>query len=473
MDVHVSLIGRDNLGGEIHRQLRQAILDGRLRAGEALPASRELARRLGVSRTTVTRAYERLAGEGFISPRVGAGTFVNALPAHSATSLKHGARTGVLNPRQVWKEIPFSDDFAQSVTYDFRCGQPDAALFPRDAWNRLMRSALQSNVSTGAAYGHPSGFRPLREAIARHIGISRGVACSADDIVITSGTQQAIDLVARVLVSSGARVAVEDPGYRPVRFLLQSLGARVAGVRVDREGIIVDTIPRGTRLLYVTPSHQYPLGVSMSLSRRLELVAWAERSGAAIIEDDYDSEFRFGGRPIEPLHALDTSGQVVYVGSFSKTLLPALRLGFMVTPPSLRSAVHRAKYVTDWHSPILAQAALARFMDEGGFARHLRKVSAVYRERHEIISSALASDLGDHLEPIASSVGLHIAALARRASVARIHAVVQRAAQRGAALHPLSRFSMGKPLAGLFIAYGGIPTRLLSEGLSLLHGCFD
>ncbi|CCV07142.1 Uncharacterized HTH-type transcriptional regulator yhdI (fragment) [Mesorhizobium metallidurans STM 2683] len=196
----------------------------------------------------------------------------------------------------------------------------------------------------------------------------------------------------------GDRIAVEDPCYGPPRHLFKSLGIHVVGVPVDREGLLVEALPRGVRAVYVTPSHQYPLSVTMTLPRRQALLAWAERNNAAIIEDDYDSEFRFADRPLEPLQTLDTRGRVVYVGSFSKTMLPTLRLGFLVTPPSLRLALHKAKFVSDWHSSTLGQAALARFIDEGAFARHIRRVSAIYRERHQILADAITRDFAEHLE---------------------------------------------------------------------------
>jgi GntR family transcriptional regulator/MocR family aminotransferase len=248
----------------------------------------------------------------------------------------------------------------------------------------------------------------------------------------------------------------------------------VVGVPVDRDGLIVDALPHQARLVYVTPSHQFPLGMSMSLSRRLALLAWAERNNAAIVEDDYDSEFRFGGRPIEPLHTLDTAGRVVYVGSFSKTLLPTLRLGFLVTPPSLSAAVHKAKFVTDWHTGLPVQAALARFIEDGSFARHIRKVGAVYRVRHARIVDVVARDFADHLEVIPSAVGLHVAVLARSRSAEQIDAVIRRAADAGVELLALSRFAVDRPPpAGLLVGYGAIPTTRLEEGLLRLRSCFD
>jgi len=474
MEFHVTLVGRKDLSGAIYRQLRRAIVDGKLRPGDLLPPSRELARRLGVSRTTVTLAYDRLAGESFVEPRLGSGTFVGELGARTPDQTRAGQTGRALRPRTVWDSISLPPPLDRRARFDFRTGLPDATLFPHEQWRRLMARQLRSEASAAGAYSHPAGHRGLREAIARHIGISRGVDTSADNVTVTNGTQQALDILARVLLAPGDRVAVEDPGYPPPKHLFTSLGARVVGVTVDREGLVVSSIPRGIRLVYVTPSHQYPLGVPMALSRRLKLLAWANRHNAAIIEDDYDSEFRFGGRPIEPLQTLDTTGRVLYVGSFSKTMLPALRLGFLVTPPSLRTAVHKAKHVTDWHSSMLAQAVLARFIDEGGFALHLRKMRAVYRARHDIMTKTLVRDFANHLEIIPSAAGLHITALAPSASAKEIGAVVRRAFEAGVAVHSLSNFAITKPApSGLVLGYGAIPAAKVEEGLRELRSCFN
>jgi GntR family transcriptional regulator/MocR family aminotransferase len=475
MELYVSLTGHKDLSGEIYRQLRRAILERRLLPGQQLASTRELARLLGVSRTTVTVAFERLWSEGFVTSHTGAGTFVSADAAAERRRAQRRARPrSPLRIRPVWDTIPLTTVFERPAAFDFRTGATDVSLFPFESWRRLMvRQFQKSTIGTGA-YGSPAGHAGLRAAIARHIAVSRGVQASPDDIVITSGTQQALDIVARILLAPGDRVAVEDPGYRPPRLLFESLGARVRGVAVDRHGLVVDQIPNRARLVYVTPSHQYPLGMSMALARRLELLEWAERYNAAVIEDDYDSEFRFGGRPIESLQSLDVARRrVVYVGSFSKTLLPALRLGFLVTPPALRDAALRAKYVTDWHTPLHTQAALATFMEEGLFARHLRKMNSVYRARHQRLTSILEHDFTEYFDVIPSAAGLHVAAVARSSSSERFDAVLAAATQARLALQPLSIFAFDHPpRLGLVLGYGAIGVDGIEEGLRRLRDCF-
>jgi len=474
MELHINLVGRKNLSGEIYRQIRRAITDGRLRPGDCLPASRDLARSLQVSRTTITIAYDRLASEGFLTSRIGAGTFVSnhLAPARKESSSTQG--DGALQPRPFWNSLHLSRAFGRPAEFDFRTGLPDASLFPHETWRRLLMRELRAEMATAGVYGESGGHRGLREAIARHVGISRGVHVSANDVTITNGAQQALDLIARVLISPGDSVAIEDPGYALPHYLFSSLDARVQGVPVDEEGIVVEAIAPGTRLVYVTPSHQYPLGVTMSLARRLALLDWAARNNAAIIEDDYDSEFRFEERPLEPLQTLDTAGRVVYVGSFSKTLLPTLRLGFLITPSCCTAAVQKAKYVSDWHTPTVVQAVVARFIDEGGFARHVRKVGRIYAERHTQITNILKRDFADHLAIVPSIAGLHVTAVARTASIEEISAVFARAVERGVQSQRLEKFYFNNPArAGLLFGYGAIPTAKISEGLRRLRACFE
>ncbi len=477
MEFHITFDGPRDLSGQIYQQIRAAILDGRLRAGELLPPSRELAERLRVARNTVSVTYDRLAGEGFVTGKVGAGTFVSTAllpPRQPGDQSDVDAAAGPLRPRAGWDTIPDPPNpAAVEPPFDFRPGLPDARLFPYETWRRLVSRELHPRGVGNGAYGDPAGHAGLRTAIARHIGVSRGVRADAADIVITNGIQQAIDLVGRVLLDPGVCVAVEDPGYPPPRALLASLGARVVSVPVDAEGLVVDALPDDARLVYVSPSHQCPLGMAMSLRRRMALLAWTARQDAAIVEDDYDSEFRFAGHPIEPLHSLDRDGRVIYVGSFSKSLLPSLRLGFLVAPPSLHRALRTAKCLTDWHTPLPTQAALARLIDEGKFARHVRKMRAVYQARHRRITDVLKRDFAGVLEPIPSAAGLHLSAVCPVGTVAHVLAAARRARPMGVFVYTLSQFTVGTARPGLVIGYGAIPLDRIDEGLRRLKACLQ
>jgi GntR family transcriptional regulator/MocR family aminotransferase len=466
MDFHVSLAGRGDLSVRIYRQLRDAVLDGRLRAGERLPPTRELARRLAVSRNTVAVAYDRLTADGFLTGRVGAGTYVSgSLPApkpRKAPSAR-GPR-----PKAIWRSLPSPvAAVAEAPEYDFRVGIPDAALFPLETWRRLLARELRAAAGF-LHYVDPGGHPGLRAAIARHVGVSRSVRADADDVLVTQGAQQALDLLCRVLLSPGDRVAVEEPGYRQAKLLFASHGAEVIGVPVDGEGLDVAALPSRTKLVYVTPSHQFPLGTPMSLARRTALLAWAERADAVVVEDDYDSEFRFSDRPLEPLQSLDRGGRVAYVGSFSKTLLPMLRLGFLVAPPSLQDALGHARQLSDWHGDVPAQAALARFIDEGLFARHIRRATKVYAERHERITSTVDRVFAGRLQVVPSAAGLHLCALAD----IDLEPIAARAARAGAAVQTLSDLCGGflgpEPAPGLVLGYGSIPLERIDDGLAAL-----
>ncbi len=468
MDVHVRLTRRGDLSVQIYRQLLEAVLDGRLRSGERLPPTRELARRLEVSRNTVGVAYERLVAEGVLVGRVGAGSFVCSEPLRRAQAPR--APSGAVHPREVWRSIPASADRPSHVAaYDFSVGTPDPALFPFATWRRLVATAWRSSTVPYATYGHPGGHAGLRAAIARHVGVSRGVRADADDVIVTQGAQQAFDLIGRVLVSEGNCVAVEEPGYPHARLLFRSLGARVVGVPVDDEGLDVDAIPKSARLVYVTPSHQFPLGTAMSLQRRAALLAWAERRGAVVIEDDYDSEFRFEGRPLDPLQSLDRTGRVIYVGSFSKVLLPTLRLGFLIAPASLQPALLAAKQLTDWHGELATQAALARFIDQGLLARHIRRVAREYASRYAQIAHSVEQRFGRWLRLIPAAAGLHVAVGVVPGASVDIAQAVRRAEDRGVRVRALSDFYVGTPVRnGLVIGYGAMAASRIDEGMRRL-----
>ncbi|MER6796797.1 PLP-dependent aminotransferase family protein [Amycolatopsis mediterranei] len=463
MDFHVSLAGRGDRSVRIYRQLRDAVLDGRLRAGERLPPTRELARRLAVSRNTVAVAYDRLTADGFLTGRVGAGTYVSAeLPApkpRKAPSVRGP------QPTAVWRSLPPPAAEAPAPEFDFRVGIPDTALFPLDTWRRLLARELRDTAEF-AHYAGPGGHPGLRAAIARHEGVSRSVRADADDVLVTQGAQQALDLLCRVLLEPGDRVAIEEPGYRMAKLLFTSHGAEVVGVPVDGEGLDVAALPPRTKLVYVTPSHQFPLGTPMSLARRTALLAWAARAGAVVVEDDYDSEFRFSDRPLEPLQSLDRDGRVAYVGSFSKTLLPMLRLGFLIAPASLRDALQHARQLSGRHGDLPAQAALAGFIDEGLFARHLRRATKVYADRHERITATLERVFAGRLRPVPSAAGLHLCALAEDET--DLEPIAARAAAAGAAIQTLSDLCGGFPQQGVVLGYGSIPSASIDAGLAVL-----
>jgi GntR family transcriptional regulator / MocR family aminotransferase len=454
-------VGRP-LTQQLYEQLRAAIAGGRLRPGDQLVPSRQLAGDLGVSRHTVATAYSRLVAEGYAEGHAGGGT---AVTATSAPGPRAPGQAAALRPS--WRFAGWAPDLRpppHACRFDLRPGHPDPALFPAGQWRRKVAAAAAAEYRE---YSHPAGRTRLRRAVASWVARSRSVAATEDTVVITSGAQHAVDLVARVLLEPGDCVAVEDPGYLPVVRLLRALGARVVGVPVDDQGLVVDQLPPSARIVYVTPSHQYPLGVTMSLARRRALLRWAERHDAAVIEDDYDTEFRYVDRPMEPLQALDETGRVVYVGSFSKTFSPSVRLGFAVVPPPLAEPVAALRQLIDWHPPAATQAALAGFIDEGLFDRHIRRSRRVYAERHAILTEALAGPLHDHLAARPSNAGLHITALLR--AERREEEVLRAADREGVALQGLrDYFHASPPRPGLVIGFGAVSTAGLPAALRVL-----
>jgi GntR family transcriptional regulator / MocR family aminotransferase len=463
VEIQVTIGGRGDRAARIYRHLRDAILDGRLRAGERLPPTRELAATLQVSRGTVATAYDRLTGEGLIVGMVGSGTFV----ADGVVVDPRGRRAPAgaqVRPRRHWPAGVTSA--VGAIRFDFRVGWPDPALFPLADWRRMVTAELGGNALRTAEPADPAGLPGLRTAIARYVGVARSVRAGTEDVVVTDGAQQALDLIGRVLIDPGVCVAVEEPGYPPARELFASLGARVVGVPVDEHGLVVDALPPAARLVYCTPSHQFPTGVTLSAGRRVALLEWARRRGAAIIEDDYDSEFRHADRPLEPVAALDRAGRVLYVGSFSKTLLPALRQGFVVAPASLRPALLAARRLTDGYGDPTTQGALARLLDDGLLARHVRRAGRAYSARHAAVEAALRGPLAPWWEPVRSVAGLHLTARAR--TVIDVDAVVVGAAAAGVAVEDLGRYCAGPPQAGLVIGVGLVPLDRIAEGLRRL-----
>lgn len=413
------------LDAPLYRQLfervRAAILSGQLPAGVRLPSSRALAAELGISRSTVVLAYELLTSEGYLTSQVGHGTRVAGhLAAPPPATPAPGGETATLssrpNPRlaarlAALEGIPKGLVGGVQAVPPFLGGQPALDLFPYDLWARLLARNARDALAGRSSYQEAAGIRPLREAIAAHIAVSRGVRCAPEQIIVTAGTQGALDLVARVLLDPGDAVWLENPGYFGVFRALALASARLIPVPVDAEGLDVEAGCRlcpDARLVAATPSHQFPTGVTMSLRRRIALLDWARRADAWILEDDYDSEFRFTGRPLEALQGLDRDRRVLYLGSFSKTLFPALRLGYVVAPPELVEPLLTARRAIDAHPPVLEQLALADFIREGHFARHLRRMRQHYQRRRDCLVGELRDRLGSLLELDVPEAGMQL-----------------------------------------------------------------
>ena len=437
---------------DLYEQLRTAIRAGRLAPGLRMPASRALAQRLGVSRNTITAVYELLVSEGFLVTRPGSGAFVAEGPARETRAAPTVDMAGRVRsiPSQ-WRLTAFDT----AARYRFLLGLPDLGAFPWDLWRKIANRTLRAYGRAPGRPASPQGVAALREAIAGHLSFVRGIACRADEIVVTSGAQQAFDLLAKALVHRpGVVVAVEDPGYPPIRAAFAAAGATVVEAPVDEEGIIVEALPAGAQVICVTPSHQFPLGVPMSPRRRQALLAFARRSGAVVIEDDYDGEYRFDSRPLDALQTLDVSGQVIYVGTFSKSLFPDLRLGYVVSPEWAREPLLSARLVTGGPSTI-AQQTLAAFIAEGHLVRHVRRMRRIYAERREALLEAACGDPDGAIEAFPSIAGLHLAL--RLNPKIDDRRLVRAATRLGVGSYALSEFSVhGNRQNGVVLGYGAI-----------------
>ncbi|MDP3814912.1 PLP-dependent aminotransferase family protein [Pseudomonas sp.] len=467
MELHLALEGRQDLAGQLYRQLRAAILDGRLANGDRLPAMRFLAERLAVSRKTVGEAYERLAAEGFLQGKVGSGTYVSA----QVLAVEHPpAATAALRANPRWQALAARPRLPPQlpVRYSFAGGTTDKRRFPFDAWRACLHRALRLQARSPAFYAEVLGYPELRLAISRYLAINRGVRCDWNDILVSQGAQQAIDLLARVMLVPGDLAVVEEPGYPPIRLAFEAAGARVVGVPVDDEGLRVDCLPEQAKLVYVTPSHQFPLGQPMSLQRRLQLLEWARERQALIIEDDYDGEYRFDGRPLESLQSLDREGRVAYVGTFSKTLFPELRLGYLLMPAALRAELRVAKQLADQHSESLQQLALAHFIGSGAFAKHTRRLQREYAQRRQHLLNRLNGDLAPWLEALPAVAGMHLVARLRQPrDLVRLCAELER---RGVFLISLAPFyAEGLAMPGLLFGFGAIETADIDPALDILR----
>ncbi|HEX2842292.1 PLP-dependent aminotransferase family protein [Hyphomicrobium sp.] len=410
--------GQISLQTQIFEQMRGMILEGRLRPGEPVPATRALSEQLGIARNTIALAYERLIAEGYIETRRSVGTFISMqIPEGALYAATHRSVVPARGTRRAKTKTESPGIRSQALVNphrrrfvaDFWVGRPDPNSFPRKTWAKLISRRLLSAGSALTEYRDPSGFIELRRAIADRVRPTRNIATDADEIIIVGGCQDGLNLVSRMMLSPGSTAVVESPCYQGAAFLFESFGANIFPVRVDERGLDCRQLPNAKNAIaYVTPSHQYPLGVTLSLERRLELLAWAAETNSYILEDDYDSDFRFHGAPIAALKGLDRTGRVIYLGTFSKCLGAGLRLGYVIFPPELVDRARHMKTLMNNGQPWLEQATLADFMESGGYERHVRRIRKLYFSRRNALLAALEKHFSGG-EIIGDEAGMHLA----------------------------------------------------------------
>ncbi|MBB5330324.1 PLP-dependent aminotransferase family protein [Tunturiibacter gelidoferens] len=409
--------GKQNRWRWLYAELRGAILDGRLKPGARMPSTRNIGKQYSLSRGTVVAAFDQLQAEGYTRTVVGSGTYVASGIATGppyaarkpATLALHRSKAALSKRAQQFLKDVEVMPASHSIGKAFRSYEPAIDLFPVDLWARVASRVLRRAPRSLYGHGNAAGYQPLRRAIAEYVGSSRGVRCSAEQIIVTAGTQQALDLIGRFLLSDGDQVWMEDPGYSRALQTLRAAGARIVAVPVDSEGVIVKAGRRlapNAKLVYVTPANQFPMSVTMSADRRMELLRWAASANAWIIEDEYDAEYRYFGHPVAALQTLDSSGCVIYVGTFTKMLFNALRLGFMVLPERLVEKFASARTLVDLHPPTLDQAILAEFITEGHFGHHLRRMRQSYAERIEVLKTAADKHLDGVLDVVYAGSGI-------------------------------------------------------------------
>ena len=455
--------------------IKERIHTGAYRQGDRLPSTRALAAEWGASRTTVTAAYGQLIAEGYLASRPGArATVAQGLSAGAATALPvpTGAEGLSAFARRLLA-LPPPAAVQPFRIADFRYGDLSASDFPVLAWRRALNAAILRR-GPRLSYGDPRGSAVLRAALESYLWRARGIRCTAEDIVVVNGSQQGLDLCARLLLDPGDPFVVEDPGYLLARHAFLAVGGIAVPVRVDGDGIRTDELPHA-RLAYVTPSHQYPLGGVLSAPRRRALVNWATRAGAYVVEDDYDGEYRHGIAPIPPLQTL-APDTVVYLGTFSKTLSPTLRLGYLVVPPGLRRVFEAAKRLTDRHSPLVEQDALADLLTSGAYERHVRGIRRRNAERRAILLKALNSVFGPAVRVVGASTGLHVVLWLNDTPADVAAALVDAAHIAGVGLHPVAPLydpdGPGPPAAGFVLGYAGLDATALRLGVAALAPVF-
>lgn len=459
--------GSRDVASHLFRQLKQAILDHRLPPGARLPSTRAARYVFGVSRNTAQDVYDRLLQEGLTSARHGSGTYVRVIASAAAVRPEPSPAIIAEPGNDIWDRADITSWIGfwhekghpgalPPIVADLRPALVDQSLFPHATFRRAMARQLRKLETAPVPSRSPQrnqGNFHLRRAIVEHIGLTRAVPCRPDDVLVTAGAQQAFDLIARTLVVPGKTVvAVEDPGYPPLRVPFAAAGARIVPVRVDAEGLVVDEIPIDATIICVCPSHQFPLGMSLSPRRREALLVLARRTGAAIVEDDYDGEFRYGGSPLEALRSDASADRVFYVGSFSKCMLPAIRLGFLVAPPWAMPALIAAKNASDWHCSSPIQMAVGEFIRDGHLTRHIRRVRRTYLERRDHLVDLIERRVGDALKVVPSHYGMHMSAIAERGINCEL--VSTALAERGVMVHSLERYHLGPAeRSGFVIGY--------------------
>ncbi|PYM25007.1 MAG: PLP-dependent aminotransferase family protein [Candidatus Rokuibacteriota bacterium] len=469
----LNLRGADGpLYRRVYHALKSTIRAGRLAPDARLPSTRELAADLRVSRNTVMLAYEQLLAEGYVVTRDRATTSVaSALPAPAkpVSFRPQPAPPAALSAyaRRLMRGLgPVPGRPRPRLRYDFRYGEPSIDEFPREIWRRLLAARTRRPARDAFGYASPAGYAPLRAALADYLKRARGVVCEPDQIVITNGSQQGFDLAARVLLDPGDVAVVEEPHYPGVTIPFEAAGARLARVAVDGDGLQTRRLPPRARVAYVTPCHQFPTGVIMPLERRLALLAWAARAGAWVIEDDYVSEFRYEGHPLEALQSLDRESRVIYVGTFSKTLFPALRVAYLVLPPALVPPFIAAKWATDRFSATLAQEVLAEFITTGQFERYLRRAGNRNAARRGALIGALRQHFGDRVEIAGENTGVHLVVWLNDVRPRDLAALIARARELGVGLYSVAPFHASQPpRAGLLFGYASLTEADIRAGI--------
>ncbi|WP_340314948.1 MocR-like pyridoxine biosynthesis transcription factor PdxR [Rhizorhabdus argentea] len=480
------LLKTDGIGAryqQIYRAIRDQILTGVLPEKARLPSTRDLSQEAGVSRNTILLAYEQLLAEGYIVGEVGSGTFVSpdlpdapldslAAPAESENSGHFGL--SAYATRAHVSPTPFYTQRTTRLDYDFRYGLPSIADFPFDLWRKLLTRHARNSAIDSLKYGTAAGQPRLRSAIADYLRRSRGVNCTDEQLVIVNGSQQALDLIVRALIDPNDVVVAEDPYYPGAREAFLAAGARIVPGHVDANGLCVHELPhaaRRARLAYVTPSHQFPTGVVMSLARRLDLLAWARETGAYILEDDYDSEYRYDSRPVEAVQGLDRHGHVIYAGTMSKTFFPGLRVGYLVLPPALIDIVKTLKHIADRHTSSLQQDALTDFIVEGHFERHLRRTRKRNAERRRTLLQCLTQEFGNEVSVSGADAGLHMLVWFANRRSDESYMMVKRAEEVGVGIYPVTAYYSAPPIrAGFVMGYSALEEPAIIKGVKLMAG---